>query len=57
MLPNRCDCVVLRLASLVGHLREKDTLYNPYKHTLYVLAYKGDSFLFSLTGSAKGVCL
>ena len=42
---------------LVGHLREKDTPYNPYKRSLYVLTYKGDSFLFFLTGSAKGVWL
>ena len=39
----------------VGHLREKDTRYNPYKRSLYALTYKGDSCVFFPTGSAKGV--
>ena len=42
---------------MVGHSREKDTAYNPYKRSLYALTYKEDSFLFFLTGSAKGVWL
>ena len=42
---------------MVGHLREKDTPYNPYKRSLYALTYKGDSSLFFPTGSTKGVWL
>ena len=42
---------------MVGHLRQKDTPYHPYKRSLYALTYKGDSFLFFPTGSAKGVWL
>ena len=43
---------------MMGHLREKDTPYNPYKRSLYALTYKGDSFLvFSDTQCQGGVAL